>query len=69
MPYLTENFTRASDEDDNILSDTEDEDYVPSQQTEEEKVGEQNELHSSLFGDSEDDGDMSIRPPNITWNP
>ena len=63
MPYLTENFTRASDEDDNILSDTEDEDYVPPQPTEEEKVGEQNELHSSLFGDSEDDGDIPPPPP------
>ena len=37
MPYLTENFTRASDEDDNILSDTEDEDYVPPQPTERRK--------------------------------
>ena len=63
MPYLIENFTRASDEDDNILSDTEDEDYVPPQPTEEEKVGEQNELHSSLFGDSEDDGDIPPPPP------
>ena len=57
MPYSTEYFDNPSDGEESpssLLSDNEEE-YVPEQSLENEKVGEENEVQSSLYGDSDDE--------------